>query len=565
VTLAAARRGAVALPPWAAAATVGLVTLGVAMAVVRPYVIGAFHDDAIYVILGRALASGAGYRYLHLPGTPHATHYPPGYPALLAILWRVAPQFPDNVLLFERANACLLGVAGAVGYTLVRRCTQLRAPWAAAVAIVGTATVPSLALATVILSESLFLAVLLGALVASEAVVAPASPEAPDRWSGPSGRAWRQETGDRRKPREKSDRENATAAAIAGLLCGAVGLVRTVGIVVVPAAVAVCLIRRRPRAAFVVGAVATAMLLPWQLWVWRHSAELAPVLQGEYGSYSGWLTGALGRHGLGFAFRTAQQNVSDMVAMLEIQFAPQLPLVVKRIAIAASAALTVAGLARMARTAPVTAAFAVLYAGEVVFWPFPPFRFVWAVWFLVVLVMVAGAVAFWEWRPRAGTAVGLATMRVARAAALAGALMVGLGVGRYNVLGFRGHWWNTMQESLSVKMNVPLAWLASHPALPGVVASDQEPAIFLYAGRTGVPCNSFTPDEYIYPRDTAHDRAILGVVLRRFPVGAVVATGPACALAALRLTRADSPARPAALIPVDTMTAGFAVFARGTP
>jgi hypothetical protein len=538
VTSGAARRGAVALPPWAAAATVGLVTLCIAMAVVRPYVIGAFHDDAIYVILGRALATGAGYRYLHLPGTPHATHYPPGYPALLALLWRLSPQFPDNVLLFERANACLLGVAGAVGYTLVRRSTRLPAPWAAVVAILGTATVPSLALATVILSESLFLAVLLGALVASEAAV---------------------------EHRDAADRWDATAPVIAGLLCGAVGLVRTVGIVVVPAAIAVCLIRRRPRAALVIGAVSLAMVLPWQLWVWRHSAELAPVLQGEYGSYSGWLTGALGRHGLGFAFRTAQQNVSDTVAMLEIQFAPQLPLIVKRMAIAASAALTMAGLARMVRTAPVTAAFAVLYAGEVVFWPFPPFRFVWAVWFLIVLVMATGAIALWEWRPRARTAAGLATMRIARAAALAGALIVAVGIGRYNVLGFRGHWWNTMQESLSVKMNVPLAWLASHPALPGVVASDQEPAIFLYAGRTGVPCNSFTPDEYIYPRDTAHDRAVLGVVLRRFPVGAVVATGPACALAALRLTRADSPAQPAALIPVDTMTAGFAVFARATP
>jgi hypothetical protein len=148
---------------------------------------------------------------------------------------------------------------------------------------------------------------------------------------------------------------------------------------------------------------------------------------------------------------------------------------------------------------------------------------------------------------------------------LAGACVVALGTGWYNVLGIRGHWWNTMQESLSVKMNVPLAWLAAHPALPGVVASDQEPAFYLYAGRIGVPCNSFTPDEYIYPRDTAHDRAVLGAVLDRFPVGSVVATGPACALAALRLARAESARQPAALIPVDTMTAGFAVFARATP
>jgi hypothetical protein len=538
VTSAAARRG-VALPPWAAAATAGVVTLAIAMAVVRPYVIGAFHDDAIYVILGRALATGAGYRYLNLPGAPHATHYPPGYPALLAVLWRMAPRFPENVLVFERANACLLAVAAVVGYSLVRRATHLSSWWAALVAIAGTAAVPSLALATVILSESLFLAVLLAALVACEAVVT-ANADAPDRW-------------------------NATGPIVAGLLCGAVGLVRTVGIVVVPAAIAVCVLRRRPRRALMLGLVATVIVLPWQLWVWQHSAELAPVLQGEYGSYGGWLTGALGRHGLGFAFRTAQQNVSGIVTMLEIQFAPRLPVAVKWLALAASAVLAVAGLIRMARTAPVTAVFAVLYAGEVVFWPFPPFRFVWAVWFVVVLVLTAGGVEMWEWRPRARSSAGLAALRSARGLVLAGACVVALGTGWYNVLGFRGHWWNTMQESLSVKMNVPLAWLAAHPALPGVVASDQEPAFYLYAGRTGVPCNSFTPDEYIYPRDTAHDRAVLGAVLNRFPVGAVVATGPACALAALRLARAESARQPAALIPVDTMTAGFAVFARATP
>ena len=537
MTAAAARRVVVALPPWGAAVAVGVVTLVVAMSVVRPYVIGAFHDDAIYVILGRALATGAGYRYLHLPGAPSATHYPPGYPALLAILWRLAPQFPDNVMLFERANACLLGASAAMAYLLAHRRLGMTAPWAAAVAFIGTATVPPLALATIVLSESLFLAVLLAALLVTEGVVGgPREPTA-----GPGG-------------------GGVMPAVLAGALCGAVALVRTVGIVVVPAAIVACLIRRRPRAALLVGAAALAVLLPWQLWVWRHTGELAPVLQGEYGSYSGWLSGALGRHGPGFAFSTARQNMSDIVTMLEVQFAPQLPLWGKRIAIVSCAMLVGVGLIRMARVAPVTAGCAVLNAGEVVFWPFPPFRFVWAAWLILVLVLAAGAVGVWEWRPHARTAARLRGLRVARAFAVGGAVVVGCGIGWYNVLGVRGHWWNTMQESLSVKMTVPLAWLASHPTLPGVVASDQEPAFYLYAGRTVVPCNSFTPDEYIYPRDTARDRAVLDLVLRRFPVGAVVATGPACGLAALRLSQSRSPA----LVPVDTLTAGFAVFARTT-
>jgi hypothetical protein len=43
-------------------------------------------DNADYMILGEALRTGEGYRDLHLPGAPLHAKYPPGYPALLAVL-----------------------------------------------------------------------------------------------------------------------------------------------------------------------------------------------------------------------------------------------------------------------------------------------------------------------------------------------------------------------------------------------------------------------------------------------------------------------------------------------
>jgi len=49
---------------------------GVANLISAPYPVGIFHDDGVYLILAKALASGDGYRYLHLPGAPLATHYP---------------------------------------------------------------------------------------------------------------------------------------------------------------------------------------------------------------------------------------------------------------------------------------------------------------------------------------------------------------------------------------------------------------------------------------------------------------------------------------------------------
>ena len=63
---------------------IGVLALVVGVAVTDNYHVGVFHDDSMYVILARSLATGEGYRYLNLPGAPEATHFPPGYPALLA-------------------------------------------------------------------------------------------------------------------------------------------------------------------------------------------------------------------------------------------------------------------------------------------------------------------------------------------------------------------------------------------------------------------------------------------------------------------------------------------------
>ena len=45
-------------------------------------------DGAGYAILGEALASGRGYREINLPDSPRHAHFPPGYPAALALVWR---------------------------------------------------------------------------------------------------------------------------------------------------------------------------------------------------------------------------------------------------------------------------------------------------------------------------------------------------------------------------------------------------------------------------------------------------------------------------------------------
>jgi hypothetical protein len=44
-------------------------------------------DGAGYAVLGEALAQGRGYREIDKPDVPPHAHFPPGYPAVLALLW----------------------------------------------------------------------------------------------------------------------------------------------------------------------------------------------------------------------------------------------------------------------------------------------------------------------------------------------------------------------------------------------------------------------------------------------------------------------------------------------
>jgi hypothetical protein len=58
---------------------------------------GDFHDDSVYFVTAKSLASGNGYRIESLPGEPAQTKYPPLYPLLLSVAWHIDPQFPHNL------------------------------------------------------------------------------------------------------------------------------------------------------------------------------------------------------------------------------------------------------------------------------------------------------------------------------------------------------------------------------------------------------------------------------------------------------------------------------------
>ena len=70
--------------------------------------LGLFHDDGIYTVVAKAIYQGEGYRIISLPKAPPQTKYPFLYSYLLSWIWRLSPNFPQNIVAFKGLNAVTL-------------------------------------------------------------------------------------------------------------------------------------------------------------------------------------------------------------------------------------------------------------------------------------------------------------------------------------------------------------------------------------------------------------------------------------------------------------------------
>lgn len=198
-------------------------------------------DDSIYLITAKALAQGEGYRHSGITGLPPARQYPVVYPAVLAVLWRLFPQYPANL----GAMQLVSGVAGAlaipVAYAYLVR-SGLAPPGLALLAALMAAVNPIWVwLAGIVWSEMLYT---LLSFVALYAVT---------RWEEDGGGAL--------------DARPAGWAAVALVGVALAPLTRYLGAALV-AGVAFYLARRKAWGKTIaVLAVSAASFAPWWLWV----------------------------------------------------------------------------------------------------------------------------------------------------------------------------------------------------------------------------------------------------------------------------------------------------------
>jgi hypothetical protein len=216
---------------------------------------GIWHDDGVYVLLGRALAGGEGLRYVGVVGEPLAGKFPPLYPLVLAVVWLLAPGFPENAVLLNGVNILLLALAGGAFAILLIRGLGLPKSLAFGVTLLAWLSPHLWRVALVPMSEPLFLFTLILGV-----------------WAG---------TGMERK-------EGMTPALLFLLAAGAVFYARSLGIALLLAGVLALGLGGRRRAAGWTFVGAAALVLPWSLWSATATAGLPGPFKDTLGSYSGW-------------------------------------------------------------------------------------------------------------------------------------------------------------------------------------------------------------------------------------------------------------------------------------
>ena len=433
--------------------------------------IGVFQDDGHYAILARALATGHGYHYTNLPGAPAATHFPPGYPLLLAPLWWIAPSFPGNVAVLKLLNVVLLAVAAVAIRAVARRLGGLSPLAASMLAMVSVATVPVLFLSGLLFSEIAFIAALCGVLLVAEPVVAH------------EDASWRRVLG-------------------VGVAIGALAMLRTVGVTLLPAVLAVLLWRRRWQASALVLAGACVFLVPWQLWSAAHARDVSSAIAGAYGAYGTWLTDAWRAGGAPFVRDVLLENLRGLRMLLMLFGLYDAPLWARAMATLALVTLVASGAWALRRRAPVTVLLFVPYVALLLLWPFPPDRFLWPLWPFTVMLAVAGARALSE------TSRPAAVRRGARV--LAASLAVLLAV--WHVRTWPGRSWEEMSRTNARVGRAAAGVVLALPA-DGLVASDQDAMVALYANRQAVPLVALTAEQHVRARsDEEVSRQIAGVL-----------------------------------------------------
>ena len=158
------------VPPWFKPVALVAVLATVAIYVLRlDQVVGLAIDDAWYVLLAKGLATGQGYTVANSPSPGILPLYPPGFPFLLSLIYRLAPNFPQNVWLLKLLSVFAMWATGWLVYRYFIVARQVGPVYALLLALATVLCPPLVFLATsTLMSECVFTFFLMATIVLAE-------------------------------------------------------------------------------------------------------------------------------------------------------------------------------------------------------------------------------------------------------------------------------------------------------------------------------------------------------------------------------------------------------------
>ena len=457
------------------AAIAAVVVLTVLMVTIRsqePIGAGIYYDDGAYLALARSVAAGDGYTYSNLPGHVPGVKYPPAYPAVLAVTWKAFGLYPENLTALKALNALFWSLAAGGAFLLFARGNRRRVVAVGLITLYAFLTVPSMSVATVLLSEPLFLLACVVALLIAAADpvrVGPGSDiaDASNRWLG-GELGW---------------------AAAAGLAGAAAFLTRSIGLTLIVALILPLLLRRRWQTAGFLAAMAGVPAIAWVAWARAHAADVPDPIAGQYGSYGNWLgqgfeDGAFARLG-----EVMGANWGPFVETLQFVWAPRAPGLALAIVLLTVGGAAAYGALNVWKRNPTLVLFPIVYLGLVFIWPYEPYRFYYAIVPVLTLLAFEG---LWEAVPKIRG--DLPRWGIPVAAIVAAIFVVNALV--YHGRGHSARSWASPQ-TIPARAYAPLnEWIRSNTAPDEVIASALDPYVHWETGRLAVPSWRFLADDY---------------------------------------------------------------------
>ncbi|MBT8395553.1 MAG: hypothetical protein HKO65_04515 [Gemmatimonadetes bacterium] len=426
----------------------GFLVLGIG--VWEPMPPGIWHDDGVYVLLGKSLAEGEGLRYLGVPGAPLAPKFPPLFPALLAVVWLIFPSFPENVSILGSVNIVLTAIAGGVFFLYLRSVLGLSDRFALFSTGLIWISAHLWRAASVPLSEPLFLLLLLLAL-----------------WAG-----------------GRMESRKGSAPVLWFLLAGGLAVyARTLGVGLFAAGVISLFMRWRRRDALLLGLGAVGCLLPWVVWSGWAAASIPEPFRDVLGPYGGWLVAQVRQDPTGF-MQFALANAGHLLARTVTLNLPGIPgpqllygLVMAPIALL--------GLWEIFRRSRVLALTLVFSLGILMIWPFQEIRLLVPFQPLLILSLIMG---MWRLLKKTG---GFPLAKGALSVAAVSWVLLFSGMSLYRLsTGWTSASYRIRAEALldavrAVNENTPTAAVVGAPEMWA--------GLNLFTGRTTLPSARFRP------------------------------------------------------------------------